>query len=440
MNTSARNSAAVRTLMLLSLTNCLSYVHRVLPAAAAPLLKAEFKLTDAELGLVTGFAFSLFYAIVGLPLARLADQRSRRLLISVSVAIWSALTMLCGMAFSTLQFILCRFGVGAAESGATSAAYSIITDSFAPKRRPFAFSLLLSGTMVGLMIGLALGGWVAARFGWRVSFLALGAPGLLLALAVRLFVFEPPRGSSDLAADAPRPLDAPVMTGFLPLLRNRPFAWMALSNAVGTFNIFVVTIWLPLFYQRTHHLPLAIVSLVFGIAFGGGLLVGTLIGGALGAVTARRDPLDLRLPIFSYMALPPIYWLLLWLPNPWVSLTLVLLAAVVYGLGNPTFAAASQSVAAPDERAKALAVLVLGNSIIGYGLGSYAIGLLSDFLTPALGAAALRSALSFGQVFSILGGLSLVMAAQAIRSERRRGLRLAPTPAPGISTSATSAR
>ena len=169
-------------LILLMLAYALSMCDRMILSVLFPDIKAEFALSDTQLGLLGGISFALFYATMGLPIARLSDQHSRKRIIIVSLVIFSLMTAFCGLAVGFISLLLMRIGVGIGEAGVNPASHSIIADYFPPKRRALAMSILMLGGSVGMILGFAGGGVIAEHYGWRVAMVAVGLPGLLLAL------------------------------------------------------------------------------------------------------------------------------------------------------------------------------------------------------------------------------------------------------------------
>src|SRR5215831_15126973 len=168
-------------------------------------IRAELHLSDAGIAFLTGGALALFYVTVGIPVAALADRANRRNILAVSLAAWSAMTALCGLAHNRLQLTLARFGVGIGEAGGTPPSTSILADKFPPARRPMALTVFALGACLGAWLGSSVAGSVADKGGWRAAFLALGIPGLVVALIVWLTVREPQRGALDDVVDKPAP-------------------------------------------------------------------------------------------------------------------------------------------------------------------------------------------------------------------------------------------
>jgi MFS family permease len=407
---SARRAFA--TLAVLTLITCVSYMDRVMLGALAPLVKAEFALSDTELGLLTGFAFTLFYAVCGIPLARYADRGSRRALISVSLAVWSAMTAACGLAQNYFQLLVARFAVGVGEAGSAPASFSLISDLYPSQRRPMAFGVYLSGTMLGIVLGLALAGWLGVRYGWRWAFYLLGLPGLLLALVAYRFIAEPPRGAFDVQRGA-AVTSVDTRTALTLLAANRPLVWLTLGNGLQAFSVLGMSQWLPSFFVRTHKLSLGTIALFFGVAFGFGMLLGQIVGGLFGSRLARRNPTTLTVSIAASVAVAPCYILALWLPNARGAIAMTFVAAFVGALINPSAAAAGQTLVEPHLRATAQAVINLAVSFVGMGLGVLFVGMLSDALRPTLKEDSLRYALTIAQVMTLLAALCFAAASRA---------------------------
>ncbi len=174
-----------------------NFLDRQILAILLQPIKQEMGLSDTQLGLLSGIAFALFYATLGIPLARWADKHNRVNLISVCIAIWSGMTALTGMAGNFLQLLLARIGVGIGEAGCSPPAHSIIADYFAADTRAKAMAIYFLGLPLGSVLGYLLGGWINELYGWRIALLCVGLPGLVLAVVVRLTLREPPRGHAD---------------------------------------------------------------------------------------------------------------------------------------------------------------------------------------------------------------------------------------------------
>jgi MFS family permease len=180
-------------LVLLTTILAFNYVDRLALGIAVENIKTEFALTDGQVGLLSGIAFALFYSIMGIPIARWSDRGNRVLIISISVAVWSAAVALCGAAPTFLQLMLIRVVVGIGEAGCVPPANSLIADVFAREERPRATSMFMQGIPAALVVGYLAAGWLNQFYGWRIMFAAIGVPGIGLALLTWLTLGEPHR-------------------------------------------------------------------------------------------------------------------------------------------------------------------------------------------------------------------------------------------------------
>jgi len=217
-------------------------------------LKHDLRLTDTELGALSGFAFGVFYAIAGIPIGILADRIERRRIIALAVGIWSVMTASCGLTTSFWQLFAARVAVGAAESGGPPASISLITDLYTRRARASAIALYMSGSSVALVLTYAMGSWVASRWGWRAGFLAAGLPGLLLALLVWTTFREPPRGGTDGAPVETRP--AAFSATLRLLIVKVPIRWMLGALTSTSVAAVGLSTFMLSFLIRSHHMTL----------------------------------------------------------------------------------------------------------------------------------------------------------------------------------------
>ncbi len=373
-----------------------SYLDRQILSILLPQIKAEFDVPDTYLGLLSGLAFAIFYTTLGLPLARVADRRSRVNLLTICIAAWSLMTALCGTAATFLQLLLARIGVGVGEAGCNPSAHSLIADYFPLERRATALATYATAVPLGSLLGLALGGWLGDSFGWRTAFLAVGLPGLLLAVLVKLVLKEPPRGYADAPArrTAATEQQPPVAVTFAYLWRTRTFRILCLAAAADAFVGYGLLLWLPTYLIRTFDLTAAQTGLRLGLMVGIAGLIGTL---GVGLLTDRLGARNRRF----YCWMPAIAACVALISNIAVysstslAATFALLIVPLIALpasGGPVYAAV-QSVVPPRMRATAAAVLLLVLNLVGLGFGPAFIGLMSDLLTPGFGDDALRMAM-----------------------------------------------
>lgn len=383
------------TLGLLTLVYFFSYMDRQILAILLELIKADLRLSDAQLGLLSGLAFAIFYAGLGIPVARLADRANRRDIIAVALAIWSAMTALCGLAQNFGQLLAARIGVGVGEAGSSPPSHSIIADLYPPEQRASAMAIYATGVVLGGGFGTMLGGMVAGAFGWRAAMILIGVPGLVLAIVVRLLVVEPTRGLSDAqiaAADDRMPTVGDAIRG---MWRNRAAFHLVMGVTLTSLIGYALAAFGPSYLQRSLGFSIQQVAL---IAAPIAAVVGTISGiggGKLADWAARRWGVHAQswmVAVLKCLALPftLVFYTTHSVPVALVCYTLQYLFASSY-LG-PSFALI-QGLAPLRVRAMWAAVTLLVINLIGLGLGPLLIGVVSDALRPSLGADSLRWAM-----------------------------------------------
>lgn len=377
---------------LLTVVNVFSYMDRTALSVLLPSIKRELTLSDGQLGLLIGFAFFLFYAMCGIPVARWADRGNRSTVISITLAVWSVMAMLNGAAQNFWHLLVARIGLGAGEAGCIPAGQSIISDYVPLKRRASAYAITTFGMSAGTMLGLVLAGWLGDLIGWRWTFVALGIPGIAFALVVKLTLREPVRGASDgVPDDRAR---ASLRETLAALWACHSYRRIVVFFILSGFANAGLSTWWPSFYARIFEISLSSVGIGLGLAIGAGSALGTIIGGAIAHKAARRS-VSLPLIIGSAaicLALPAAL-AALFVPSASVSMMLALLTFLLWSVPSGPITAAIYSVTRPRMRATASALTIFVMSVLGFGLGPLCVGLLSDALTPWLGVRALRYAL-----------------------------------------------
>lgn len=375
------------TLALLTLTYFFSYMDRQILAILLELIKADLKLSDTQLGLLAGFAFAVFYAGLGIPVARLADKANRRNIIAVSLALWSLMTALCGLAQNYTQLLLARIGVGVGEAGSSPPSHSIIADLYPIEKRASAMAIYSLGVVLGGGFGTMIGGYLASLYGWRIAIIAVGVPGIILAVFVRLFVVEPKRGLSDPARVAEASAIPSVWSVFGDMWRNGAARHLVLAVTLTSLIGYALASWGPSYLQRSLGFSVAQVALMVApIA----AIVGTVSGvggGRLADWAAKRWGIHAQswmVGLLKVCALP--FTLLFYLTDiPVVAIVAyafnILFASSYLG---PTFAML-QGLAPIRMRAMWAAITLFVINMIGLGLGPTIIGVLSDALVPWAG-------------------------------------------------------
>lgn len=376
----------------------LNFVDRNILSVVAEDIKAEWELSDFALGFLLGPAFAACNVLASFPLARIADLRSRRVVITVGLAFWSLMTVASGFTRNYAQLAVARFGIGIGEAAGTPPSHSLISDYFPPERRATALSIYGWGIYLGIMFGFMAGGWIRDTFDWRTAFIVAGLPGIPLALLLYLTVKEPPRGP---ASEAP-----PIGEVVRSLASRRSFCWMVAAGCFQALVGYAVLAWAPIYLIRVHELTPGEMGLRFGLIAGLAGAAGTTLGGVLNDRLIRGDQRwNLWLPaIVSLLAFPfavPFYM-------AGDAETAFWAFAIFYFLNNmyvgPMWSV-SQGLASPRMRAVAAATLLATLNLIGQGVGPLAIGFSNDALTADYGKDAIRyslTAMSFAGIFAAL--------------------------------------
>jgi MFS family permease len=398
-------------LAMLLIAYSFNFVDRQILGILIGPIKAELNLSDTQLGLLGGIAFALFYSSVAIPVAIFADRKGRSGTIAVSLALWSGFTALCGMATSFWQLFLCRLGVGIGEAGGVAPSYALIADSFPPERRARALAIFSLGIPLGSAAGVLFGGLVAASFGWRSAFVAVGLAGLAFAPVFRWLVRDAPR-----VENAPA---APPVKEVWGSLKAKPSFWLLAFGAASSSMLgYGVAFWLPQLLQRSFGLDLVQTSQFYGAILLIGGVAGVLLGGWLGDRAGAKDKAGYaRLPAIAFVLAVPLYALAIYGGSATVAFPLfVLCQALAYIWLGPVIAAVQHLVPLP-RRATASAVFLFVNNLIGIGAGTLVMGALSDALTPRLGDEALRVSMLVSLSFYLVAAALMWLASRRLARE-----------------------
>jgi len=396
MSTPAAFSDGYRryALVLLLLVYIMNFVDRQILSILAEDIKREIDLSDTALGFLSGIAFALFYTFAGLPIARWADTGSRRTIIALALFVWSGMTAVTGIAQTFAQLVAARVGVGVGEAGASPPSHSLISDLYPPERRATALAIYSLGIPIGGALGAILGGWLGQKYGWRMAFMAVGVPGAILSLIVRLTLREPPRGRFDAPRGATSQATESAREVLRFMMRLPSFVHMAFGASLHAFYGYGAAYFVPVFLIRVHHMNklevgswLGLIALTTGV-------IGISLGGAISDRLAKRDARwYMRVPaIASTVAIPFAVIFYLW-PDPRTAILLSVPGTLLGGVYlGPTFAM-TQTLVKPHMRALASAILLFIINLIGLGGGPLAVGIVSDFLKPTYGDESVRYAL-----------------------------------------------
>jgi MFS family permease len=393
-------------------------------AASLQAIKREFNATDAQLGILSGLPFAIFYSFLGIPIAAWADRSSRRNVLAWSCALWSAATGACGMALNFGMLFGARVATAIGEAGGSPPSHSLISDYFPKLKRGTAFSIYALAVPIGTAIGAAVGGWGTQHVGWRQTFYLVGFPGVALALLVRLTVIEAPRGYADFGGkptgNVPAKAKAPPVAEVLSFMFRRP-SFLHLSLAAGLHSV----VWYAsgafnnAFFQRSHAMSASQAGywISFFSIVGG---VGTFAGGFL-ADRLSKSRNDRRwylwVPgIATLLCVPFQFAAYLAGDMSWVLPMfggMQFMAAVFFG---PSFAM-TQAIATLRMRSVATSLLLLLQTLIGQGIGPWLAGVLSDQLRPSVGAASLRYSLVIVGLVNIWAAAHYMIGARSLRQD-----------------------
>jgi predicted MFS family arabinose efflux permease len=412
-NSSRRYAGYV--LCVLALANAFNFLDRQILAILLEPIRLDLGASDTVLGFLSGPAFALFYALAGVPIARWIDRGSRTAIMIGGIVLWSAMTAACGIARNTVQLAIARTLVGVGEATQTPSAHSLISDYFAPRRRATALAMNSAGASAGLLVGLALGGWIADAYGWRWTFIAVGTPGLAVALLVYLTVREPERVGVD--AEGAESSAESFSQAARALWGLRTYRHVALGASLQALFGYTLISWGPAFMSRVHGWSAGDIGLPLGLILGVGGVLGALLGGALSDRLGARDARwYVYLPALTAVGMTPFALLFL----HWPSGAGMLWYAPAVILGNfypaPSYALA-QNLVAPRMRGTSAAVMLLFITIIGLGVGPQLVGVLNDRLAPRLGDLGIRYSLSLVALANLWAAGHFLWASRSLKRE-----------------------
>lgn len=391
---------------LLLVVYIVNFVDRQVLAVLIEPIKRELELSDTQLGFLSGLAFALFYVSFGIPLARIADRRSRTRLITVCMIAWSGMTALCGAAANFGQLLAARIGVAVGEAGCVAPAHSIIADYFPPRQRAMAIAVFSSGASIGIFVGLMLGGVLSEAFGWRWTLVIIGLPGILVALLVHWTLREPLRGMS-LGVDAVVTRPGTLRADIGVLARRRSLLYIALGTGLQSMVIYGTASWLPAFYMRVHEMRVAEAGVTLAIINGLIAGVGAVAGGSIAGWLARGDQRWLLwVPAIATTVATPLYLLAVLAPTSSASLLALAPASLLGAVYAPAALAATHGVSGSALRATGISLVLFVSNFIGIGGGALVVGIVSDMFAVAEPTVSLR----YGLVV-VLGANVLAVAA-----------------------------
>lgn len=414
-------------LFILTASYTFNFVDRQIVSILAPAIKADLNLSDAQLGSLIGFVFAVLYTTLGIPAARLADRVNRVSVVSAALALWSGFTALSGLAQNFTHLALARIGVGIGEAGGSPPAHAIISDLYPKEQRAGALAVYALGIPVGITLAYLGGGWVVTHFSWRTTFFAVGLPGVLLALLIKLTVREPQRGATESPGQPEDEFLARSQQGGLVneliilwqatrhLLSIPTYRGIIMGLSAGSFASYATGGWIVVFFKRTHpDMPLQTVLFWLGIITGTAYVLGVFVGGRIVDYQAQKNRAAYGwVPAFALLLNIPFFLGAVWVESPYLSLILWWPVHLLVGFYlGPCFALA-QTLAPVSIRALSTAIFFFFLNMIALGLGPTYVGFLSYALTASLGEdLALQIALSTVVMATVISIISFMWVAR----------------------------
>jgi len=404
--------APAYSLILLLVIYIVNNVDRQIMNILVEPVKKDLGLSDGQIGWLIGGSFALFYTVAGFPIARLADRGNRRNIIAVALVVWSAMTVACGLARTFPQLLAARIGVGVGEAGCTPPAHSMISDTFPLEKRATAISIYGLGVPIGMLIGLAFGGYLADEIGWQAAFMVVGFPGLVLALIAYWTLEEPTRGAFDARGD--RAIES-VGDSWRFMARLPAIRHMLAAAGLQTLYLAGVAAFHSSYLVRVHGLSVTQAGLWLGLIAGGAGGFAVYISGVL---ADRLGRIDLRwhwwLPALGNLVSLP-FSILAYTADDATSAIVWLAVSTVGSLQYSALThAVLQGLVKPRMRATMSATALFSMNAVGFGVGPVVVGELSDYYG---GGTELRKALLMLTVFMLWAAAHLLMGARTYRRD-----------------------
>jgi len=379
-------------MVVLAIVYMFNFVDRQILSILLPAIRDEFQVGDTVLGLLAGTAFAMFYVVMGIPIARIADRINRRNLIALAVALWSGMTALSGLATNIWYLTLARIGVGIGEAGCSPPAHSMIADLYPPEKRSAAMGFYTLGISAGVMVAYLAGGWVVQNIGWREAFFIVGIPGLLLAIVVRFTLLEPARGASEERQDSGHQPGLIVVLRFL--MERKSFVFMAVAAGLSAFVGYSIINFMPSFIVRSFEMQVASLGLwlglIYGIAGGFGFFMGGYMADHIGKDGHGKALRFIGLAVLVTVIFHAAVFLA---ASPFWCLLLFVFPAATSNFYLAPVLSQTQSLVSLRMRSVASAIVLLIINVIGLAIGPPVTGLVSDMLHSGFGDDSMRYAL-----------------------------------------------
>lgn len=371
----------------------LNFTDRQILAILIEPIRREIPMSDTQIGLLTGTLFAVFYSIITIPFAMMADRVNRVRIVAAACFLWSLFTGLSGLATSFAVLAIARIGVAFGEAGGVAPSLSILGDYFPPKKRAFAIAIFTTASPIGILVGTLIGGLAAAAFGWRSVFIAAGVIGILVVPVLLLLTPEPVRGTYEKGGRIEG--KPPSLWFTIKLFFQFPtLGWMAASCGLFAMAANALITWMPALLMRTYGMSVQQVALYYGPMVGSSLMLGLLLSGSIVTRFAKRTPKAYALvPAVAMLVCAPTFAAALLSPTWQVALLLLFIPVALINFVVPPALTLVQNLAPANARSTASALLMLVLNLVGIGLGPLLVGAVSDAVSANMGATGLRFAM-----------------------------------------------
>ena len=393
-----------------------NFIDRQILSILLEPVKNDLGLSDTAMGLLTGFAFAMFYATLGIPIARFADRTNRRNLIAAALGIWSIFTALSGLAQNFWHLLAARIGVGVGEAGCSPPAHSMIADYYPAEQRATALGIYSLGIPFGIMFGLFAGGWINEFFGWRAAFFVVGVPGIILALIVRYTLAEPPRGMAEGRADTGAQPSIQETLSYL--WQKKSFRHMSFAAALTAFVGYGFVTWAPAFLIRSFGMGTGEIGTWFGLILGVAGGIGIALGGYLADKFGAKDPKwYLWTTAIALLVMTPFNLIVYMATESTLSLLGMIIPVLLGNFYQATTFSQTQGISELRMRAVAAGILLFIINFIGLGFGPQMVGVVSDMLSETYGKESLRYALLICSLVNIWAAYHYFVAGRHLKDD-----------------------
>ena len=411
------------TLLMLTLVYAVSLIDRSVIGILLEAIKHDMQVSDTVMGLVTGFGFAVLYGLAGIPIAVWADYGNRRNIVAMGLMVFSLATSLTGFAANIYHILVGRLFLAAGEATQLAPSVSMLADEFPSKTRARAMAFFGAGPSLGIILGLSAAGYLSAQYGWRVTLMLLGLPGLIMAILIRFTLQEPERKTPHGTAAGNNKFPLSFTAGFL--FRQPTFVCMLFATALNAWPLFGTTIWGPAFMGRIHGLSPAQNGLLFGLVFGLLGFCGAISGGFIADYLGRQfEQRKLLFPAIAAAIVFPAQLVFLLSDSLWLVIAALGIAAFMANTQFGPVWAVMQSVSPLRMRATAAACFQLLLNLIGLGLGPFLVGYLTDSFSDSYGGQAIRYAMLLLPLAALGSSALLFMASRQVIGDMEKASQL----------------